>query len=67
MVHKDRAWLGDDRRNYLVLATCYPFDALRPGTPWRYLVIAEPVGDDGEAAPRALRAALRGAGGPTPR
>ncbi len=64
VVHKDRAWLNDDDRNLLVLATCYPFDALRPGTPWRYLVIAEPVGD---IAPRALRAALRGAGGPAPR
>ncbi len=67
VVHKDRAWLSDDDRNYLVLATCYPFDALRPGTPWRYLVIAEPVGDADEVAPRALRAALRGAGGSTPR
>ncbi len=68
VVHKDRAWLSDDGRNYLVLATCYPFDALRAGTPWRYLVIAEPVGDAAEVvAPRALRAALRGADGPTPR
>ena len=67
VVHKDRAWLRDDGRNYLVLATCYPFDAIRPGTPWRYLVIAEPVGDAGEVATPAPRAALRAAGGPAPR
>jgi sortase A len=27
----------------LVLVTCYPFDALRPGGPLRYVVTAEPV------------------------
>lgn len=27
----------------LTLVTCYPFDALRPGTPWRYVVVAEQV------------------------
>jgi sortase A len=27
----------------LTLVTCYPFDAIRPGTPWRYVVIAERV------------------------
>lgn len=25
----------------LTLITCYPFDALRPGTPWRYVVVAD--------------------------
>jgi sortase A len=25
----------------LTLITCYPFDALRPGTRWRYVVVAE--------------------------
>ena len=47
VVHKDRARLPDDGRDRLVLATCWPFDALRPGTDWRYLVIAEPAGDHG--------------------
>jgi sortase A len=42
VVHKDRATLADDGRDRLVLITCYPFDALRPGTPWRYIVVAEP-------------------------
>lgn len=27
--------------HYLALVTCYPFDSLMPGTPWRYVVIAE--------------------------
>jgi sortase A len=27
----------------LVLVTCYPFDALRPGGPLRYVFVAEPV------------------------
>lgn len=30
-------------RTVLALVTCYPFDALRPGGPLRYVVIAEPV------------------------
>ena len=25
----------------LTLVTCYPFDAVLPGTPWRYVVVAE--------------------------
>ena len=25
----------------LTLITCYPFDAVLPGTPWRYVVVAE--------------------------
>ncbi len=31
----------DGRTNRLVLVTCYPFDALRPGGPLRYVVTAE--------------------------
>ena len=27
----------------LTLITCYPFDAVRPGTPLRYVVIAQRV------------------------
>jgi sortase A len=33
---------GDTR---LTLVTCYPFDAIRPGGPLRYVVIAKEVGD----------------------
>lgn len=32
---------GADDARELVLVTCYPFDALRPGGPLRYLVLAE--------------------------
>ena len=27
----------------LTLITCYPFDAVQPGTPWRYVVVADRV------------------------
>jgi sortase A len=32
---------GADDARELVLITCYPFDALRPGGPLRYVVLAE--------------------------
>jgi sortase A len=32
---------GPDDARELVLVTCYPFGALRPGGPLRYLVLAE--------------------------
>jgi sortase A len=42
--HKDETWLlhetGDER---LTLITCYPFDAIVPGGPMRYVVQARPV------------------------
>jgi sortase A len=28
----------------LTLITCYPFDAVRPGTAWRYVVVADRMG-----------------------
>ena len=31
---------ADDRSTTLALVTCYPFDAVDPGTPLRYAVIA---------------------------
>ena len=31
--------------HHLALVTCYPFDSLMPGTPWRYVVIAESEGN----------------------
>jgi sortase A len=44
VVHRDRARLDEDGRDRLILVTCFPFDALRPGTPWRFIVVAEPAG-----------------------
>ena len=43
IVHKDEARLPaetEDGGAWLVLATCWPFNAIDPGTPWRYLVTA---------------------------
>ena len=41
----------------LLLVTCYPFDAVDPGTPWRYVVratsIAMPETDTGNSAARS--------------
>ena len=34
-------------RSTLVLSTCYPFDAITPGGPLRYLVLAEPASEHG--------------------
>lgn len=44
VVHQDQATLPSETRDgdpWLVLATCWPFDAIDPGTPWRYLVTAK--------------------------
>lgn len=43
VVPGDGARLPDataDGEAWLVLSTCWPFDAIEPGTPWRYLVTA---------------------------
>ena len=41
VAHKDAvANLQIDGRRTLTLITCYPFDAVTPETPWRYVVIA---------------------------
>lgn len=40
VVHEGDVRLGDPDAPTLVLATCWPFDAIDPGTPWRYLVTA---------------------------
>jgi len=40
------SWQGDVSR--LTLVTCYPFDALTPGGPLRYVVTAVAAGGDGE-------------------
>lgn len=36
------------RAGELILVTCYPFDAVDPGGPLRYVVIAEPVAESSE-------------------
>ena len=41
---RDRLLLADDdREDLLVLVTCYPFEGLMPGTPYRYQVVAKKV------------------------
>jgi len=47
----DRAALLPTARPTLTLVTCYPFDALWPGTPLRYVVRAEEDGAPRTAAP----------------
>ena len=42
VVHMDRGELAMDVPG-LALVTCYPFDAVVPGGPLRYVVLAEPV------------------------
>lgn len=45
VVDQDRATLPAtaDGESWLVLATCWPFDAVDPGTPWRFLVAARRI------------------------
>jgi sortase A len=40
----DTSVLRQDSRTRLTLITCYPFDAVRPGTPLRWVVVAQKVG-----------------------
>ena len=45
VVHQgDFGALDEAGAGSLVLVTCYPFDAVRPGTAWRYVVVAERIG-----------------------
>ncbi len=53
VVHKDTAQLAMDIPG-LALVTCYPFDAVSPGGPLRYVVLAEPVVADGAALVSAI-------------
>jgi sortase A len=39
----DRAVSAQGSGERLTLVTCWPFDAVQPGTPWRYVVVAEAV------------------------
>lgn len=40
VAHEAEVLLAEPDSPTLVLATCWPFDAIDPGTPWRYLVTA---------------------------
>ncbi|MEZ5727095.1 MAG: class GN sortase [Burkholderiaceae bacterium] len=42
--HRDLRVLADDGQDTLTLITCWPFDALRPGGPGRYVVTARRIG-----------------------
>ena len=44
---------ADPRSPALVLMTCYPFDALRPGGPLRYVVVARAAEEQGPASAAA--------------
>jgi sortase A len=47
VVHaRDLAILGDTGEPQLTLVTCFPFDAIAPGRPLRYVVRAARVSDD---------------------
>lgn len=41
--HQRDVWLMEQTASRLTLITCYPFDAIIPGGPERYVVTAEPV------------------------
>lgn len=43
VVDKNETRVLDADSAQLTLITCYPFDALRPGTPWRYVVVAQRI------------------------
>ncbi len=43
---KQAEYLANTSENTLTLITCYPFDAIRPGGPLRYLVIAKQQSPD---------------------
>ena len=46
IIDKDEARVMDDAgAPQLTLITCYPFDAVRPGTTLRYVVVAERIAD----------------------
>jgi sortase A len=50
VVDHREAWVAEDAGDTrLTLVTCYPFDAIRPGGPLRYVVTA--VLDDGGPGP----------------
>lgn len=42
------------RANELQLVTCYPFDALQPGGPLRYVVSATPLANDAQLSTAAI-------------
>lgn len=51
VVHQNDTHLADKHALYLV--TCYPFESLAAGTPWRLLVEAVPVGSSSKSTTSA--------------
>lgn len=60
VVHMDTGRLAMDVPG-LALVTCYPFDAVVPGGPLRYVVLAEPAPGDGDAEPASTMPAMTAA------
>ncbi|HUP46545.1 MAG TPA: class D sortase, partial [Thermoanaerobaculia bacterium] len=58
---KNETWLlADDGVSKLTLITCYPFDAVIPGGPLRYVVIAHPVPSPHDSGERVAEGRVRG-------
>ena len=54
ILHRDDVFVLDDATEpVLTLITCYPFDAIVPGGPLRFVVRAEPVAVTGACGPPA--------------
>jgi len=49
---KSDLWLLDQGQYLLTLITCYPFDALLPGGPERYVIRAVPLQESAPSVPR---------------
>ncbi|HEX2164200.1 MAG TPA: class GN sortase [Thermoanaerobaculia bacterium] len=54
--HRDTRALAPSEGARLTLVTCWPFDAVRPGGPLRWVVVAEAEATAGTAAPLRLAA-----------
>ncbi|HUO85815.1 MAG TPA: class GN sortase [Thermoanaerobaculia bacterium] len=52
--HRDTRPLAPSAGARLTLVTCWPFDAVRPGGPLRWVVVAEAVEASGRAAPELI-------------
>ncbi len=66
IVDQRALWLPTTKSTRLLtLVTCYPFDAIAPDTPWRYVVIAEQDGPDADAPFDQVTSAHIAAGAPS--
>jgi sortase A len=60
VVHeRETEWTAPTEDARLTLVTCWPFDALLPGGPWRFVVRADAESEPGAAAPATEPAAPR--------